>query len=560
MIRNKLIFPSKALSRNFKTFRGPLAIIFFAVCIVAVSFFTTPRTSACGPFFTDAIFVYTKHPDFPLETFAAGKLGVVSPTWARSYLVTAYRHLSGTPLSQAEASGMKALWEARLNLGYDSRDEDWIKKWNEARTKVPGAAAPPEIKAYRNREKPHEYESFLNCQEDAFTTAEATLDERIASFGADSVQVRAWLTAQDTVFMNCGEGRHLPEAVPADSDALVRADRAYQIAAANFYSTGFDEAKQLFDTIGKDQTSPYRDIAPYVAARAMLRKGSLAEDEQSAAPSLSDAETRLNAILKDNSLARVHPAAARLLNLVRLRLHPETKLHEIAHTIVKRDASKNFKQDVWDYTVLMDNFLGDASSDEEPAQKQAPASLRNDELTDWIVTMEDGSHEAAAHAFQRWEQSNSLPWLVAAISKASGKSGAANSLLNKGKGVGGDSPAFATVAYHSARLLVESGRAAEARSLLDKVLAGDRQYLDASATNSLMAERMMLAENLDQFLQFAQRKPAGFSDDNDGREIPAEDSELTEITKGSKLFFDIDTANIFNKAMPVAVMRDAARQ
>ncbi len=557
-----MIHPKLVLKK--KSYRGAGAIVFLLACVVAVSFFTTPPTSACGPFFTDAIFVFTKHPDFPLETFAAGKLGVVSPSWARSYLVAAYRNLSGAPLSEAEAKGIKALWDARLNLGYDSSSEDWVKKWTEARKKVPGAPAAAEVNAYRNREKPHEYESFLNCQQDAFTSAETVLNERIARFGADSLQVRSWLTAQDTVFLNCGEGRHIPAEASTeapDLPPLLRADRAYQIAAANFYSTNFDEAMRLFDAIAKDKDSPYRETAAYVAARAMLRKGSLAEDKEIAAASLSDAENRLSAILKDSSLSRVHAAAARLLSLTRLRLHPETKLHEIAHTIVKRDSSKDFRQDVWDYTVLMDKFLGEDSGDDESTQTPVPASLRSDDLSDWIVTLEDGSKEAAAHALQRFEQSNSLPWLVAAISKSNGQAGAAstNMLLSKARAVGTDSPAFATLAYHSARLLIETGRPDEARALLDKVLTNDRPALDASATNSLMGQRMLLAQNLEQFLQFAQRKPAAFSDDNDGRQIPGEESEYGELTKGSKLFFDLDTANIFNQAMPVSVTAEAAR-
>ena len=58
----------------------PFAVL---VLIVSVSFLLPYRTQACGPFFTDAIFVYTKHPDFPLENFTAGKLGVLRPSYAR---------------------------------------------------------------------------------------------------------------------------------------------------------------------------------------------------------------------------------------------------------------------------------------------------------------------------------------------------------------------------------------------------------------------------------------------------------------------------------------------
>src|SRR5260370_18884580 len=146
--------------------------------IASVSFLLPYRTRACGPFFTDAIFVYSKHPDFPLETFAKGKLGVLRPSYARSYLVAAYRNLMGINLSPNEAAALKTLWDERLTYGGEFQDGEWIKKWNEARKKVPGIGAAPEIKAFRNREKPHEYESFLNCQQDAFEHAEATLNER----------------------------------------------------------------------------------------------------------------------------------------------------------------------------------------------------------------------------------------------------------------------------------------------------------------------------------------------------------------------------------------------
>jgi hypothetical protein len=124
------------------------------------------RTSACGPFFTDALFVFTKHPDFPLEQFAGGKLGVVQPSWARSYLVVAYRTLSANPLSEREAKDMTTLWKDRLGLADDSGGGGEIvpKSWADARKKVPGATPLEEIRVYRNREKPHEYEEFLNCQ------------------------------------------------------------------------------------------------------------------------------------------------------------------------------------------------------------------------------------------------------------------------------------------------------------------------------------------------------------------------------------------------------------
>jgi hypothetical protein len=528
--------------------------------VLSVSFMLPQPTQACGPFFTDAIFVYSKHPDFPLENFAAGKLGVVTPGWARSYLVAAFRNLAGNSLSETEAKAIKSLWDDRLNNSWDAHVDDSIKNWTDARKQVPGLAEPPAINAYRNREKPHEYESFLNCQQDAFENAQATLNERIKRFGADSEAVRDWVSAQDKVFANCKEGKQIPEPARAAQDSLIRADRAYQIAAANFYATNFDAATQDFDLIAKDASSPWRSKAPYLAARSILRKGSLADKEEDGRPALADAETRLKAMLKDKSATASHHASARLLNLVGLRLHPEERLHEIAHAIARKDSSTNFKQDVWDYTVLLDKFLGDGSEEGEAgaaAKPKPPAGLTSDELTDWILTFEDASPAAAAHSLDRWEKSKALPWLVAAISKTNGQHARANALLGAAANVDHNSPAFPSLTFHSVRLLMESNRAGEARMLLDKALATDRAKLTRSALNLLLGQRMTLAQNLDEFVQSAQRVPAGLSDDNDGREIPDEESKDTPKT--SQLLFDRDGASVFNRAMPVALIKDAAR-
>jgi hypothetical protein len=95
--------------------------------------------------------------------------------------------------------------------------------------------------------------------------------------------------------------------------------------------------------------------------------------------------------------------------------------------------------------------------------------------------------------------------------------------------------------------------------MLDRTLANDRAQLTPSALNLLLGQWMMLAANLDEFLQTAQRKPAGLSDDNDGREIPDDESRTKERTKGAEVFFATDSAAMFNQVMPVAILKDAAR-
>ena len=441
-------------------------------------------TQACGPFFTDAIFVFQKHPDLPLEQFARGRIGVLQSTYARSYLVAAYRNLSGEPLSDTEIKGLTALWNERLNLSWDPNSENWLQKWNEARAKVPGVSAAQNINVYRDREKPNDYEAFLNCQEDAFQNAATTLDERIKTSGADSAAVRDWVAAQDTVFNNCGKGQEIPPPASSDQNAVWRADRAYQIAAANFYATKFDDAAKQFDTIAGDSSSPWRTIAPYLAARALLRKGSLAAEPEQGKPAMVEAERRLKSIVDDNRLAKSHHAARRLLNLTRLRLHPEETARELAQSVAKKDAATDFKQSVWDYTVLLDKWIGD-NEDGVVKSESVPQPVRTDDLTDWMITFQDESDAATSHAIEQWQKKQTLPWLIAAIEKVDGQAAKASDLVSAAAGVDPKSPAFASAVFHSARLLNQMNRSDEARALLDRTLDGDRTSLTRSGVNVL---------------------------------------------------------------------------
>src|SRR5215216_5474658 len=74
---------------------------------------STRPTLSCGPFVERTVFTFSKHPDFPLARFAAGELGVLQPTYARSYLAVAYRYLAGVPLDKEEQKAATALWKER---------------------------------------------------------------------------------------------------------------------------------------------------------------------------------------------------------------------------------------------------------------------------------------------------------------------------------------------------------------------------------------------------------------------------------------------------------------
>ena len=528
-----------------------------SLCAAALTLvFLNGPAFACGPFALEAIFTFTVHPQFPSERFAFAKIGVVQPSYARSYLYVAYRELAGNPFNEKERRSLTELWKDRLEYRWELGDREWIKEWLTARQKVPGLPEPPKIDVYRSREKPNEYETYLNCKKDAFASAATALTDRIAKYGLENPTLKDWIEGQDQVFANCSEGRTIPAAAASTADTLARADRTYQIAAANFYAGNFDEAAKLFASIAGDNHSPWQAFAPYLLARTLVRKASLGAPE-TRQQSLSEAENQLQRILADRKLSDLYAGATRLLDIVRNRLHPAERLHELARLLVTKNRDEGLKQELWDYTVLLDNFLEPEGSE----NKSQPADqIRGDELTDWITTLQSPTTQALDHSLARWQSTHAVTWLVAVLSKVEGKNPRAADLVSQAMSIKPGSPAFASARFHAVRLMIESGRGTEARVLLDELLTTSRSRFDDSSLNLLTSQRMLLATSLPEFLTYAPRIPAGFSWNDDGREIPAEASDLPEEDRAlqGKLLFDGDAAQVFNQYLPLATFKEAA--
>jgi hypothetical protein len=235
---------------------------FLLVVIIITALVYNPRpASSCAPTFEKAIFTYSLHPDFPLEQFAQGQLGILQPTYARSYLYVAYRPLIGGRFDKEEQRAILSLWRQRgmprtgpPSLEQDINEEDWLKPWLEARKKILQVDPPIPVRNYRYAWRSSGYYlSHLNCPQDAFRTAVNTLEQRIKQFGVSSPEVKDWVQAQDRVFTNCEglfvynpaarESRvtpSIPDPAKPDAHPLVRADRTYQIAAAHFYAEEFE--------------------------------------------------------------------------------------------------------------------------------------------------------------------------------------------------------------------------------------------------------------------------------------------------------------------------------
>jgi hypothetical protein len=506
-----------------------------ALTLVVLWLLNALPAQACGPFFPQAIFTHKLHPDLPLENYARGELGILRRTYARSYLVVAYRYLTGKNLDRREQAAVMNLWQERLN-GTWPNSHQWIKDWQPARKQVIGVGAGPQIRdTFRDIKQRY---WFANCLEDTFRSAIATLNERTRRLGIDSAAIREWVAGQDAVLSNCADKEMIPAPLPPNADPLRRADRAYQIAAANFYAAHFDMAETLFRQIAVDRASPWSEIAPYLAVRALVRKATLTvEDENTERTLLRRAATELSGIAQDPGLKTTHAAARRLSAVIRLRAEPMARLNELAGEILKKDSVETLKQDLSDYTWLLDRI----QRPEKPT-----------DLTDWILTYQAGDAAALAHALNKWQDTKSIHWLMAVLDKSRAGQPHVDEALAQAAMVSPKSPAYLTIAYHRTRLLEELGRIDEARKLIDQLLSEPQSRTSRSALNLLIARRLQLARNLDEFLKYAPRVPTLVATGEEGRQAFIEESEYA-----GRRFFDEDAADALSRAFSLQMLKDA---
>ncbi len=565
-----------------------------SIALVFVFFFgSLPNVNACGPFTLATIFSLKTHADFPLLDFTNGKTGIVPASFRRMSLFVFYRQLNNLTLTKEEQKQIVAAMETQIfyRRGINDKSEtdssgqetlpDYFEKWSAARAKVTNEKRDIETE----KRIADEYYSFSNCLPGAFENAAKTLEDRLAKYGINEI-VKEWLKGQDAVFSNCGGASNILESLGENSPDWLRKDRQYQIAAMQFYAGDFAAAREKFEKIAADESSVWKSAAKFVAARTFIRQASFikdSEDESAKVQAVKDkkellqkAADKLQNILADNSMNEFHKSAFRLLGLVKYRMIPQERQKELADLLGRSTEDQNIYNDLTDYTLLLDYAASQAEAkgseiDSQEAEKAGkeydynyvlklrdlPADLRTADLTDWIFTYQ--AADGFAHAFEKWKETGKLQWFVAAITKADSKSTQTPEILTEAAKIQSNSPAFATVRYHQIRLLLETGKRAEAKQIFDAAIANDLKTLPHSTQNKFLAQRMIFAENLAEFLKYAPRKAAMFDWDETNREegTSLKDDKYLAAWENRSMF-DMDAVAFLNEKVPLSVLREAA--
>src|SRR5262245_18156992 len=236
---------------------------------------SSSTVGACGPIITFPVFTPLYAPD--QADFVTGNLGILQPTYARRYLLAAWRVLNERPLTAEER---KVFQPSTVGPGSSTvvgpDDMSASEIWHTARQTVAEIPAPNVV---QDTFILPTYSYIVNCSDSGLVSAARTLDARRSSLGATNPLFLDWVHAQDTVFSNCARRNVEPAAIPpalgAEAPAAARADRDYQIAAAKFYAGQFTEAEAAFKAIAADAASPWQPWGRYLAARAAIRQGTM---------------------------------------------------------------------------------------------------------------------------------------------------------------------------------------------------------------------------------------------------------------------------------------------
>jgi len=487
---------------------------------------------------------FTPLSDPEMPGFVRGQLGVLQSNYRWRYKLAAWRILNGRTLSAVER---RAYLPPPASEAPASPVEQWLKARNTLPLPGPAVVPQQEMRLQSKVQWVHAY--VTNCGDAAFRNAAATMQDRQKRPEITNALLVEWVRAQDVVFSNCresfGEAAAIPAALTSDAPALARADREYQRAAAHFYAGQFPDAVKAFRAIANDSTSPWRTIAPYLVARALVRQGTIGGPDGSGDPAaLQQADEVLGAILRDRSRRDIHDAARGLRTFLRVKRAPTAVLHETVGDLLRPEAASRFAERLADVEYLRRRAPSPTAENEDALR--APPDVAD--FFDWVDHFgETTDPEAVDHILSRWDATQSDAWLVAAMTALPPDHPRVPEFLERAATVGVASPAFATTAFHQARLLIRTGNLVDARQVLDRALA--QPSLPIGTTNLFKSARLLTARSLDDFMRDAVRS----------RVAPPPDllAESPEV-RMAKDVLDRDVIDQLNEALPLSLLRRIA--
>ncbi|MBB5017714.1 hypothetical protein HNQ59_000983 [Chitinivorax tropicus] len=516
----------------------------------------TTLTWASGGWEPDSRFFANQMPDRPIEAVITHP-GNVYPEYRIAFLVHAWLVMNNRPLPTTLGHDMDHACCDQYR-DYTAEAGGAAQDWTEAAKDLLGDANVPDAAKWFEGQ----YMESLNCYADAFNNAKATLEARQKSYPQETRWLKDWATGQNTVFENCDKQHVLPADAPANAPTWLKADRAYQQAAALFYQGEFTQAAQRFAFIAKDSQSPWSGMAPYLQARALVRtlgagvnlnengKTGFTPDQRKLSQTI---EQLLLGVLKDPKREAYHSMARRLLRHSQtMTLPPETLLDMLGASLSNggkpssQDPAADFRNDL---ATLSSVYYRTTPTQRKPAK---------DDLIQWITAIKtrfnaNEPSPPAAQARAQWQQTGKAHWLLAAMALGNPVQPEFTPLQEAAQAIHADPkhPAYLPISLQLARsqYLKQDWPALRATALaLQKHPA---VVQSASEQNIIKSLLLPTANNLDEFKQWSARQVVLRTDPETEKQQPTQQAEQQ---------WDIDAISTFNALPLPAMVRLAERQ
>jgi hypothetical protein len=437
-----------------------------------------------------------------LKRLYDGNLGIVMARSPRPQLYLAWRLLHGQKVGQAAGDALSMpCCDPPWRWRYESRENVGTDGWLKARKTVPGLAEIGFLST--DRDGPN-YTSVVNCFDEAFDTASATLKDRAAKYGAGSPGVKAWAETQDAVFQACHDPEAKLPAAMTNPPAWLKADRAYQEAAFELYQGRNSDAAIRFAAIGKDKASPWRSLAPYLRARSLVRSAIV----EKTGDSFAGARAAITELAKAPSGTFGQGEAVKMRHLLDFRDRPKQLMADLDKELAAREASPEIAVSFRDYATLYDKAIATPDAMDWIATLRAQPNRTEMDAAEGSGTVSAVEAKARAAALSRararWTASRDPAWLIAALSLVDPDAPEAAELAAAAGKIAPDHPAWLSAQYHLGRLTLDKADPAATRTRLDGVL--QRKTLSVSDRNVFTAQRAQVAADAADFTRLSLRK------------------------------------------------------
>ncbi|MCX6789897.1 MAG: hypothetical protein NTZ42_04850 [Candidatus Gribaldobacteria bacterium] len=569
-----------------------VVIAFLLIAILGGDIVNACSFSSTNIYSTEDMDIY--YPSVKSEKLSNGEYGIVGARLGLEYLYPIYLSLSGKKIPSKDMEANQQVEDDWIktrelfvgnNIKVDSYQSDSYGYYTNCLSDAFSVAA----KTLKERAKVYNKEElktwingqdavFANCSNSAQVYGDFSNNikkfERLGVVQNFFRKIKVFFLSfsakiKSLFSRNKGQTSVAPIAKNLSSNQLLVFDMEYQEAAALFYKGKFDEAIEEFKKISENNQQPWRGYAKLVIGRAYIRKANLLQkDDYNFRLYFSDdykkeenkpifdlyknAKEQFTAIINDESLAYLHSGSRDLLNYVNFRIDPKTRMKDGENILLDANSSpEDIAKNLDDLSIISYyNLYINAYGTQWLSQKNE--AVYNDyksyivqeggDFLKWVlVWWSNDSDELSNLAIKKYQETNSLAWLVASLKILKPSYSMADTILAEAEKITKDSPAYLTINYYRAKYFLENNEKEKAKTIVDNLLK-ERDYSDMPAVENYLADiRMQSSVSLDDALPFMYRKIVAVIDD----------FAPISILDGKDSEMDSKAARVFNEYIPI---------